>query len=281
MENIHEKLIITVAPTGSGPQWKKTPYIPIAPEEIAKDAVKAYREGASVVHIHARDPLTKSPSPEVSLYRQIVEMIREECDMVIQLTTSGGAPYGISLEQRINLLLEIKPEFASLNVATMSFGDGVFINPPDFVRKLAMLMIEHKIKPEVECYDIGHIDLMNNLIREGLITNPVRASLVLGVKGGIQPSVENLLHMVRQLPPGARWNTIVVGRHQFPLLTVGMVMGGDVRVGMEDNIYLGRGILAKSNAELVGKVVRIAKELGREIANPSEAREMLGIEMTS
>ncbi|MCS7133626.1 MAG: 3-keto-5-aminohexanoate cleavage protein [Candidatus Caldarchaeum sp.] len=276
-ESVFDKLIVTVAPTGSGQQWMKSPYLPITPEQIAEEAVKAYEEGASVVHVHARDPDTKAPSPDVSLYKRIVELIRDRCDMVIQITSSGGGPYGVTLEQRMRLIVETRPEFASLNVGTMTFGEGVFLNPPEFVRKLARTMLELGVKPEVECYDVGHLDLMKILMDEELVKPPVRASLVLGVRGGVPATVENLVHMVKQIPPGVRWNTIVVGRHQFPLLTVGMLMGGDVRVGMEDNIYLGKGVLAKSNAELVSKIVRIAKEFGREIATPSEAREILGI----
>jgi 3-keto-5-aminohexanoate cleavage enzyme len=270
-------VIVTVAPTGSGPQWQKSPYVPITPEEIAKEAVMAYNAGAAVAHIHVREPKTKKPYPDVNLYREVTERIRDECDMIIQLTTGGGGPYGISLEQRL-CALELNPEFASLNVATMTFGDSIFLNPPDAVRNIAKTMLDRNIKPEVECYDVGHINLAVQLFKEGLLKEPIRFGLVLGVRGGIPASPENLLHMVKSLPENCRWNTIVVGgRMQFKLLTVAMVLGGDVRVGMEDNIYLEEGVLAKSNAELVAKIVRIAKELGLKISDPTEARKILGI----
>ncbi|MEM2368476.1 MAG: 3-keto-5-aminohexanoate cleavage protein [Candidatus Bathyarchaeia archaeon] len=270
-------MIITVAPTGSGPMWKETPYLPITPEQIAEEAVKAYEAGAAVAHIHVRNPKTKEPYPDVNLYREVVERIREKCDMIIQLTTGGGGPYGISLEQRM-CALELNPEFASLNVATMTFGNSVFLNPPDVVEKIAKMMLERNIKPEIECYDVGHINLALQLFEKGLLKEPLRFGLVLGVRGGIPATPENLMHMVKALPQNCRWNVIAVGgKVQFKLLTLGMILGGDVRVGMEDNIYLAKGVLAKSNAELVAKVVRIAKELGVEIATPSEARKLLGL----
>ncbi|MEM0084489.1 MAG: 3-keto-5-aminohexanoate cleavage protein [Candidatus Methanomethylicia archaeon] len=270
------KMIITVAPTGSGPQWQKNPNVPITPEEIANEAVKAYEAGASVAHIHVRDVKSKGPYPDVKLYREVIERIRERCDMIIQLTTGGGGPYGISMEQRL-CALELNPEFASLNVATMTFGDGVFLNPPADVERIARIMLEKNIKPEIECYDVGHINLALQLLEKGLLKEPLRFGLVLGVKGGIPATPENLVWMVKALPKNCRWNTIVVGRAHFPLLTLGMILGGDVRTGMEDNIYISRGVLAKSNAEMVAKVVRIAKELGIDIATPSEARELLGL----
>ncbi|MBS7636550.1 3-keto-5-aminohexanoate cleavage protein [Candidatus Bathyarchaeota archaeon] len=270
-------IIITVAPTGSGPMWKETPYLPITPEQIAEETVKAYEAGAAVAHIHVRNPKTKEPYPDVKLYREVIERIREKCDIIIQLTTGGGGPYGISLEQRM-CALELNPEFASLNVATMTFGNGIFLNPPEAVEKIAKVMLERNIKPEVECYDVGHINLALQLFEKGLLKEPLRFGLVLGVKGGIPATPENLMHMVSALPQNCRcrWGVIAIGgKVQFKLLTLGMILGGDVRVGMEDNIYLAKGVLAKSNAELVAKVVRIAKELGMEIATPSEARKLL------
>jgi len=274
--SLDDRLIITVAPTGSGPQWQKTPYLPIAPAEIAEEAVKAYEAGASVAHIHVRDPKTKAPRPDVELYREVTTRIRDKSDMVIQLTTGGGGPYGVSVEQRMSAL-ELSPEFASLNVATMTFGDSVFMNQPEVVEKVATTMRDRGIKPEIECYDVGHIELAIGLVDKGLLKDPLRISLVLGVKGGIPGTPENLIHMQRCLPRGCRWNVIAVGRTQFPLLTQGILLGGDVRVGMEDNIYVAKGVLAKGNAELVSKIARIAKELGKEIATPSEVRKILGL----
>jgi 3-keto-5-aminohexanoate cleavage enzyme len=274
-------IIITVAPTGSGPMWKETPYLPITPEEIAEEAVKAYEAGAAVAHIHVRNPKTKAPYPDVKLYSEVIERIREKCDMIIQLTTGGGGPYGIPLEQRM-CALELNPEFASLNVATMTFGNSIFLNPPEAVEKIAKTMLERNIKPEIECYDVGHINLALQLFEKGLLKEPLRFGLVLGVRGGIPATPENLMHMVKALPKNCRWNVIVVGgRVQFQLLTLGMILGGDVRVGMEDNFYLAKGVVAKSNAQLVTKVVKIAKELDKEVATPSEARKLLGLPQKS
>lgn len=267
---------MTAALTGSASQWKKTPYLPITPEEIADQGVQAAAEGAAVVHVHVRDPATKAPDPREELYREVSDRIREKCDVVVQLTTGGGGPYGISFEQRMSAL-DVRPEFASLNVATMTFGDGVFMNKPSDVEKAATMMRERGIKPEVECYDVGHIELARRLVEKGLIDNPLRVSLVLGVLGGIPATPGNLMHMLRSLPSGCRPNIIAVGKAQFPLAALGMNLGADVRVGMEDNIYLEKGVLAKSNAEMVSKVIRIAKELGKEVATPEEARAILGL----
>jgi 3-keto-5-aminohexanoate cleavage enzyme len=270
-----ELVVVTVAPTGST-QWQKTPYLPITPIEIADQAVDAYEAGASVAHIHVRDPKTKAPNPRVELYREVLDNIRDKCDMIVQLSTGAGGPYGISFEQRM-CGLELSPESASLDVGTMTFGDSVFINPPDAVEKVAVLMSEKKIKPEVECFDVGHIDIALRLVQKGLLKEPLRISVVLGVKGGIPAKPEHLIHMMKCLPAGCRPNAICIGKAQFPMLATAMAVGADVRVGMEDNIYVAKGALAKSNAELVSKIVRIAKEFGKKIATPSEARKILGL----
>lgn len=223
-----------------------------------------------------RDPKTKAPWPQIELYRETIARIKDKSDMIIQLTTGGGGPYGISIEQRM-CGLELSPESASLNVATMTFGNGVFMNPPEAVEKIAKIMAEKRIKPEIECYDIGHIDLARKLVAKGLLYEPLRVSLVLGVNGGIPATPQNLVHMQRCLPTGCRWNIIAIERAQFSLLTIGMLLGGDIRVGMEDNIYLAKGVLARTNAELVSKVSRIARELGKEVATPNQARKILHI----
>jgi 3-keto-5-aminohexanoate cleavage enzyme len=250
------------------------------PQQIADQAVDAYEQGAAVAHIHVRDPKTKAPNPNVNLYREVLERIRDRCDMIVQLTTGGGGPYGVSFEQRM-CALDLYPEFASLNVATMTFGDGIFLNPPADVERAAALMLSREIKAEVECYDVGHIALAQRLIEKGLLRMPPRLSLVLGVVGGIPAEAGHLLHMIDSLPANCRPNIISIGKQQFPMLVLGMNHGADVRVGMEDNIYLSKGVLAKSNAELVSKIVRIAKELGKEVATPSEARSILDLRRNS
>ena len=265
-----------MALTGSASQWEKTPYLPITPEQISQAAIDSCSEGAAVAHVHVRDPVTKAPNPNVELYREVTERIRDKCDMIVQLTTGGGGPYGISFEQRM-CALDLNPEFASLNVATMTFGEGVFMNRPADVERAATIMRDRAIRPEVECYDVGHIELARQLAEKGLLSHPLRFSVVLGVVGGIPATTENLIHMLRSLPPGCRPNVIAIGKAQFPMIALGMGLGADVRVGMEDNVYLSKGVLAKSNAELVSKAVKLARESGREIATPSEARSILGI----
>jgi len=277
--SLMDKVIVTVAATGSAEQWRKTSYLPIKPEEIADQAVKAYEEGAAVAHIHVRDPVTKAPNPRVDLYREVSERIRDKCDMVVQLTTGGGGPYGVSFDQRM-CALDLYPEFASLNVATMTFGDSVFMNHPAEVEKAAARMLEREIKPEVECYDVGHVALAERLVEKKLLKSPLRISLVLGVVGGIPATSTNLVHMMNILPKDSRPNVICIGKNQFPMLTLAINLGADARVGMEDNIYLSKGVLAKSNAELVSKIVRIAKEAGKEVATPSEARRILDLKGT-
>ncbi|MEM1538032.1 MAG: 3-keto-5-aminohexanoate cleavage protein [Candidatus Nezhaarchaeales archaeon] len=272
-----DKLIITVAPTGSYPSRELTPYVPLTPEEIAKEVYKSYEAGAAIAHVHVRDSEGK-PSNSVKLFKEVYDRIREKCDIIIQFSSSSGAPLtGASDEARLAPIIKVKPEMASLNVASMNFGDRVFLNPPAMVERFARAMLEAGVKPEVECYDMGHIGIAVKLIRKGLLKPPFRFSLVLGVEGGIPPTLKNLLHMVEALPENCNWQVIGIGRYQFPLSTVAMILGGHVRVGMEDNIYLAKGILAKSNAELVVKAIRIAKELGREVATPSDARRMLGL----
>ena len=274
--SLDDVTIVTVAPTGSGPQWQVNPHLPITPSEIADQTIAACNAGASVAHIHVRDPKTKTPNPSVELYREVIERIRDKCDMIIQLTTGGGGPYGTSFEQRM-CALELVPEFASLNVATMTFGDSIFVNPPDQVEKIAALMIAKRIKPEVECYDVGHVDLALRLVDKKLLKEPLRISLVLGVRGGIPAKPEHLLHLIKCLPSGCRANVVCVGRAQFPMLSLGVGLGADIRVGMEDNIYLAKGVLAKNNAELVTKAVNIAEASGKKVATPSEARKIIGL----
>jgi len=231
-------------------------------QKFLKNVLRLMRRGAAVAHIHVRDPKTLGPSQDMELYREVIDRIRDKCDMIIQLTTGAGGSLGVPPERRITSL-ELNPEFASLNVATMTFGDGIFLNTPEVVEKFAKMMLERDIKPEIECYDVGHINLALRLLERGLLKEPLRLSLVMGVIGGIPATPKNMVYMVGCLPPNARWQVITVGRAQFEMATVGMILGGDIRVGMEDNIYLAKGVLAKSNAELVAKVVRIAKELNK------------------
>jgi len=205
----------------------------------------------------------------------VMELIREAgCDMVVNLSTSGGAG-GASEEARL-AVVDLRPDLASFDAGSMNFGERVFLNSPDFLVRLAGRMMEKRVKPEIECFDTGQIDNAVRIINQGLIDPPYWFQIVLGVKGGASPSPRQLLHMVDMLPAGAPWSVCAVGRDQLPMNTMAIAMGGHARTGLEDNIYYKKDELAHSNAQLVARVVRIGRELGREIASPSDARSILG-----
>ena len=270
-----DKLIVSVATTGSWPTKQMTPYLPTTPEEIASSAIEAWREGASVVHIHVRDDGGKVVC-DPDRYRRAMELIRQAgCDIVINLSTSGGAG-GAPEEVRL-AVVDLRPDLASFDAGSMNFGERVFLNSPDFLARLAAHMKEKGVKPEIECFDTGQIDNAVRLIDQALIEPPFWFQIVLGVKGGAHASPRQLLHMVEMLPSGVPWSVCAVGRDQLPMNTIAMAMGGHARTGLEDNIYYRRGELAVSNAQLVARVVRIGRELGREIASPAEARSILGL----
>ncbi len=269
-----EKLIITAAVCGAEVTRKQTPYIPITPEEIAEEACLARKGGASVVHIHVRDE-NGNPTQDVKVFKKVVDLIRTRCpDVIIQVSTGGAV--GMSAEERLQSIL-VKPEMATLDSGTTNFGDSIFVNDMPTMRKFASEMMKMNIVPEFECFEIGHIHNALRLVREGLVKGHLHFDFVLGVPGACPADVRNLVRMVDTLPEDATWTVAGVGRHEFPMATCAIVMGGHVRVGLEDNIYLSKGTLAKSNAELVEKVVRLANELGREVAKPSDARRILGI----
>lgn len=275
-----EKVIITVAPVGAWPTRAMNPYLPISPEEIAAEVLRSHEAGAAVAHIHARDLETEEPTADTAVYQAVFASVRAACpEVIIHLSTaSGAAKLGLTPEQRIRHIHELKPEMASLNAGSMNLHCNVFINSPETIQQYARIMTELNVKPEFEVYDVGMIENIEQLVRKpGLVSEPYHYGLVLGVPGGIPATVKNLIHLVDALPEHCTWQTIAIGRHQIPLGTVGVVLGGGVRVGFEDNIYLYRGVLAKSNAELVEKAVKIIRELGLEIASAEEARELLSI----
>ncbi|MCL4464697.1 MAG: 3-keto-5-aminohexanoate cleavage protein [Chloroflexi bacterium] len=273
-----EKLIVSVATTGSWPTKQMTPYVPVTPEEIASSAIEAWREGASIVHIHVRDDAGNVVC-DPARYRRAMELIRNAgCDIVLNLSTSGGAG-GASEEDRL-AVVDLHPDLASFDAGSMNFGERVFLNSPDFLARLARRMRGQGVKPEIECFDTGQIDNAVRIIGQDLIDPPYWFQIVLGVKGGASPSPRQLLHMVDMLPQGAPWSVCAVGRDQLPMNTVAIAMGGHARTGLEDNIYYRKGELAVSNAQLVARVVRIGREMGREIASPSEARAILGLPPT-
>ena len=279
MSDLKDKVIITVAPTGSIPSRKDTPHLPITPEEVAEETRRSYEAGASIVHLHGRDPKTGEPTPDIEVFRQYLERIRETCPIVTQITTGGGAvTLGLSPEQRLEAVEKLRPESASLNAGSMNFGRKLFPNTPDVMEAFARRMQEMGVKPEFEVYEIGMIQQVSHwIIRAGLADPPYRFSLVMGVLGGIPATIRNLQAMVEDLPEDSVWQVIGIGRHQLPLGAVATAAGGGIRVGFEDNIYLKKGVLARSNAELVEKAVTLVEAMGKDVANTDEARKILGL----
>ncbi len=271
-----EKLIITAAITGSRTPKEKSPYIPITPEEIADSAIEAVKSGASVVHIHVRDLDTKLGTQDAELYKKVLDKLYSEVNPVVSLTTSGIPGRNLGYEDRF-IPLQFKTELASFDAGSINVNDGVFLNPPDFLEQLALKMKEAGVKPELEVFDTGMIEYCKILADRGLLEYPLHFQFVLGVKGGAAATPKTLLHMTELLPQDSTWSVIGIGKGELPMVMMGILLGGHVRVGLEDNIYFSKGRLAKSNAELVSRVVRIANEYGREIATPDEAREILKI----
>lgn len=274
------KVIITVAPVGSWPTKDMNPNLPVTPEEIAAEVRRASNAGASVAHVHARDPDTQKPTSDPSIYKTIYEAIRDSCpEIIIQISTgTGAAILNLSPEERIRSIEVLRPELASLNAGSMNMNRSVFINSAETIEQYARKMTELQVRPEFEVYDLGMISNVEDLIRgAGIVPEPHAYGLVLGVRGGISATVQNLVVMVDALPDECTWQVIAIGRNQIPLGAVGVVMGGGMRVGFEDNLYLRRGVLARSNAELVETAVAITRQVGRQIANPEEARQILHI----
>lgn len=268
-----DKLIITVCSTGAEVYKKDQPALPCSPEEIAHAAVECREAGASLIHIHVRDEQGE-PTQDGKIFARTMELIRKQSDIIVQTSTGGAV--GMTAEERLQpVLCDPAPEMATLTVGTCNFGDGVFYNPPDVIEKFARTMQERGVVPEIEAFDAGFIENANRLMKRGLIPNPPHFDLVMGVPGAIAGTHKNMLHMVELLPPGATWTVAGIGRAELQLGVLAIMLGGHVRVGFEDNIYYSRGVLAESNAQLVARIVRIAKELGREVATPDEARQIL------
>ncbi len=267
-----DPLVITVAPTGSIPSRDTTPHVPIAPEEIAEDCVRCAGAGASVCHVHVREPDGR-PSSRTEYFRQVLEELRSRTDAVVQISTGGRA--GSGYEERAGRL-DLRPEMASLTTGSVNFPEGVYANPRDLVERLAGRMKLLGIKPEMEVFDASMVDGAVDLVRNGLADPPLHFNFVLGLRGALPATVKNLLHLVETVPPGSTWTVSGIGRAQLPMAVHAILMGGHVRVGLEDNIYYARGVLAR-NVDLVSRVVRLAEELGRPVATPAEARRILGL----
>ncbi len=299
------KTIITAAITGAIHTPTMSPYLPITPEQIADHAVGAWEAGASVVHIHPRDPESGKPTSDMDIFGDIIERIRSRCDVIICTTTGGGL--GMTIEERVKVVPTYKPELASFNAGSINFGlfeipdrmkitewkydwelpylqmtrDFIFRNTFQSLEELPQIFEKHGTKPEAEVYDTGMINNLAYLVDRGFLKKPVYIQFVLGIMGAMPASVENLLFLLqtaqRTFGKDFVWSVCAAGRFQMPLCTTGLLLGGNVRVGLEDNLWLEKGVPAKSSAEQVAKIARIAGELSVEIATPSEAREMLGL----
>ncbi len=268
-----EKLIITAALTGAEVTKEIQPALPLTPEEIAADAYECYKAGASIVHIHARDP-EGAPTQSLEVYREIKTLIEDKCDVIVQPSTGGAVWH--SAEERLQPV-ELRPEMATLSTGTVNFGPDVFMNTQEYMEKFATRMLELGVKPEIEVFDRGMIQNALNLLKKGLLKAPLHFDFVLGVPGACPGEIEDLVYFKSRIPGDATWTVAGIGRHETPLAAAAIVMGGHVRVGFEDNVYYAKGVLARSNAQLVERIVRIAGELGREVATPDEARAILGL----
>jgi 3-keto-5-aminohexanoate cleavage enzyme len=275
-----DPLIITAAITGSRITRQTAPYIPITPEEIVQSAVECWHAGASVVHIHVRDPETGAGSQDIELFRQVVVPLREKTDLVLCLTTSGIPGRNLPIDERL-APLSLRPELASFDAGSINLGGSVFINSPPFLDEAARRIRETGVKPELEIFDLGMMMTCLRMREDGKLHEPLYFQFVMGTPWGAPATPKALLHLYEHLPADAVWSAIGIGKGHLPIAMMAMVMGGHIRVGMEDNVYYTRGILAKSNAEFVERIVRIAGECGRPVAGPEKAREILGLNKIS
>jgi len=298
------KVIITCAVTGSIHTPTMSPHIPITPDEIAADAIAAAEAGAAVLHLHARDPADGRPTPDPAVFMRFLPRIKQASDAVINITTGGGA--GMSLEERLAAPLKAKPELCSLNMGSMNFGLFPLLakykdfkhdwerrhleGSRDFIFKNTFLDIERILKDlgegcgtrfEFECYDVGHLYTLAHFLDRGLAKPPLFVQTIFGILGGIGADPDNVLFMRRTADrlfgDDYQWSILAAGRHQMGLCTMGAVMGGNVRVGLEDSLYIAKGALAESNAQQVAKMRRILEDLSLEIASPTEARAALAL----
>ena len=271
---LKDKLIITAAITGSRILRDTTPYIPYTPEEIARSAIECWDAGAAIVHIHVRDLETGLGTQDLDLFRQVVEPLRKETDLLINLTTSGIAARNFSFEDRLKCL-ELKPELASFDAGSINLGKGAFVNPPDFLDLAAETMKRLKVKPEIEVFDSGMIVTAVQMRNRRKLDDPLFFEFVLGTPYGASANAKTLVYLSEIIPENAIWSVTGIGRAHLPMSMMALAMGGHIRTGMEDHVFYKKGELAKSNAQFVERIVRIAREYGREVASPEEAREIL------
>jgi len=269
-------VIVTAALVGAETTREQTPYLPISPEEIAEEARRCREAGAAMVHLHVREP-DGTPSQSAALFERTIRLIRELAPDLICQTSTGGA-VGMSVDERaqpLTLQGPAKPEMATLTTGTVNFGDDVFWNPRPLVRDLARRIREAGIVPEVEVFDAGMIDEAYALEREGLLSFPAHFDFVLGVPGALGASEAAVDFLRSRLPEGSTWSVAGIGRHELPMARLALEKGGHVRVGLEDNLFVSKGVLAKGSYELVAQVAELAREAGRPLATPDEAREIL------
>jgi uncharacterized protein (DUF849 family) len=297
------KVIVSCALTGSIHVPSQSDHLPVTPGEIADQAVAAAQAGAAILHLHARDPETGRPTPDPDVFAQFLPEIHSRCDAVVNITTGGGQ--GMALAERIAAARRFAPELCSLNMGSMNFAtfpmaagikhykhdwepgylegtrDFIFRNTIGDIETIVSTMKAEGTRFEFECYDVGHLYTLAHLLDRSIVEPPLFVQLIFGILGGIGPDVENLMHMKntaeRLFGNEFRWSVLGAGRHQTSLVTVGAIMGGNVRVGLEDSLYLSRGQLATSNAAQVSKIIRILSELSLEPATPGEARELLAL----
>ncbi len=286
--------IITCAVTGAGDTTAKHPGVPVTPQQIADAAIEAAKAGAAVAHIHVRDPETGKGSRDPELFKQVVDLVRSsDTDVVLNLTAGMGGDWvpsdedpalpgpGSDMIGPLERLAHVKdnlPEICSLDCGTLNFGNGneIYISTPPYLRKMAELTKEWGVKPELEVFDLGHIRFAKAMVAEGLIADPPMFQICLGIPWGADQDVDTMKVMKDQLPAGASWASFGISRMQMPMAAVAVAMGGNVRVGLEDNLYLDRGVLA-SNGQLVERAVEIVQRMGATPATPAQAREKLSL----
>jgi uncharacterized protein (DUF849 family) len=293
MRDPRDKIFITCAVTGNLTTPEQTPHLPITPEQIADACLGAAEAGAAIVHIHVREPGSGKPSMELGYYRDVVERIRaQNTQLILNITTGPGGRFvpspdepriaaaGTTLmvpEKRVEHIAVLRPEICTIDLNTMNSGKEVVINTPGNVRRMAKVMRDAGVRPEIELFDSGDIALMRDLLKDGTLEGPALCSFVMGVRYGFQPSPETVLYARNLLPAGAEFTAIGIGKAAFTAVAQSYLAGGHVRVGLEDTVYLSRGQLASSNAALVEKARRIVEDLGGQIATPREAREIIGL----
>ena len=272
-----EKLIITAAICGAEVTKEQNPNVPYTVEEIGIEAESAYKAGASVIHLHVRYD-DGTPTQDGERFEECIEEIQNRCPDVIILPSTGGA-VGMTADERLQpIYLNPTPKIATLDCGTVNFGgDTIFVNTISMITKFAEKFQKLRIKPELEIFDKGMIDTVLRLQKKGYFQKPMHFNLVLGVPGGIAATTKNLTFLVNSLPITSTFTVTAIGRYEFPMISQSIAMGGHARVGFEDNLYISKGVLAKSNGELVKKVVKIAEIMGRDIANPQETRDILGL----